>query len=372
MNNRITHLDKASFSGLNQLFRIDLSNNLIKSLHQDIFNNTSQLAEIILRRNQLTQIPAMMFAKLTYLTSVDLSQNLLASVSENAITPNLRYYNKFKHIDLSRNNLTDFPAWLFHIPFVVDINLSFNRLSFQSIEFALQKALDISEEYIIGSMHSIQTKVIKFQQNEFVEFEIAKMEQNSYLQFQFRSLLTHFRLDFGEEVFNCDCNMFNLYQYLYNFDIMDIDERAPESRSTFKYNKNGFSCLRPTELRGKPLIKAPIDALGCDEPLSSCPKHCRCWVRSVDGAVKVNCAHQNLTRLPDSIPDRIIELDFSYNKLRDSTHDFPSYLKSLHLLDLSYNDLEKVDGNLFGYNISDIRLHNNELITLPKEVSTVI
>ena len=93
----------------------------------------------------------------------------------------------------------------------------------------------------------------------------------------------------------------------------------------------------------------------------------------MDGAVKVNCAHQNLTRLPDSIPDESITLDLSHNSLFDLRRDLPNYFKSLHILDLSYNNLENINSNMFEgrYNTSDIRLHNNKLITLPNGVSTV-
>ena len=211
LNNRITHLDKASFYGLGHLYKIDLSNNLIKSLPQDIFNNVVQLANIILRGNKLTHIPAKLFVKLPCLTKVDFSQNFLTSVSEHAISP-LVYYNKFTHIDLSRNNLTDFPVWLLRLPFLEDINLSFNRIFFKGIEFTLQKLLNISQLYTtVDTTGYLQSKTINFHHNQIVEFDISSMEDNFDLLYQFRLLLTGFRLDFGE-VFNCDCTMFRLYQ----------------------------------------------------------------------------------------------------------------------------------------------------------------
>ena len=372
-NNRITHLDSASFSGLDDLLNIDLSNNLIKSLPQDIFHNVVQLANIVLRRNQLSHIPAELFAKLTYLRQVDFSQNFLASVSDNAIATSSVYYNKFTNIDLSRNNLTDFPLWLLHLPFLEDINLSFNKISFKGVVDTLRRSMNVSKFHLVPAAGHIQTKTINFHHNNFFYFDIPKEDQNSFPLYQFRLLLTGFRLDFGEEVFNCDCSLFQLYRYLSNFDIMDINE-VSGSKSTFHYNRNGFGCLQPEELRGKPLLRAPITALGCDEQLPSCPMHCSCWVRSVDRAVKVNCVHQNLTLLPDSIPDRSIALDFSHNRLLDLPNDLPMYFHSLHGLDLSDNHLEHVGGNIFEakYNFSYLRLHNNDLMTLPKEVSMLL
>ena len=368
-NNRIAYLDKDSFSGLNKLLLINLNHNLITSLPREIFSNVPDLAHVLLQGNKLTHISLNMFMKLTQLTELDLSQNSLVSVSEDStVVTALLHYDKLTRVDLSRNNLTHFPAWLLHWPFLVDVDLSNNRISFGGLIATLQTSMDISFDYLTSPGAITQIKTIKLQQNAFTEFDIATLDFD--LLHQLRLLLTGFRLDFGEEVFNCDCKMYQLLEYLRNFDIQGLKDA---SRRILDYNRNGFSCLQPRELRGQPLLQVPVTALGCDKPLPSCPKFCRCWVRSMDGAVKVNCSHQNLTQLPDLIADRSITLDFSYNNLLVMPSDLPNYFKSLHLLDLSYNNLKNIDGNMFEarYNISDLRLHNNELIILPKEVSTV-
>ena len=143
-----------------------------------------------------------------------------------------------------------------------------------------------------------------------------------------------------------------------------------DMQNNFNYNRNGFRCLRPIEFRGQPLLQVPITAFGCDEKLSTCPTNCRCWVRTVDQAVKVNCANQTLTRLPDSIPDGGIELDVSNNELGELP-DVPDYVRFLQVLDLSGNHLHQLNENIFKaqHNISVIRLKNNELMALPRTVS---
>ena len=366
-NNQITHLDKACLSGLNQMITVDLSNNSIQSLPREIFSNVTNLLYINLSGNDLTYIYTALFMKLPHLKILDLSRNSLVSESDNVGATTSISYSEFKRIDLSRNNLTEFPAWLFNWKFLEVINLNGNRLSFRSISLALQK-FNISSVYM-ASPTSKQTKIIYLLQNEFTGFDIGKLDLA--LRTKLLVFLTLFRVNFGEEVFNCDCSMYELYQHLSNFDTRGLEDNQ---RSTFQYNRNGFSCLHPTELRGQPLTQAPVTALGCDEPLPTCPKHCRCWVRSVDRVVKVNCSYQNLTQLPNHIPDRSIQLDFSHNKLVDLQYDFPNYFTSLQTLDLSNNDLTYIDGSMFEaqVNISDLLLHGNRLSALPKEVSKLL
>ena len=274
-NNRIAYLDKDSFSGLNKLLLINLNHNLITSLPREIFSNVPDLAHVLLQGNKLIHISLNMFMKLTQLTELDLSQNSLVGVSEDStVVTALLHYDKLTRVDLSRNNLTHFPAWLLHWPFLVDVDLSNNGISFKGLIVALQTSMDISFDYLTRPAVTTQIKTIKLQQNAFTEFDIATLDLD--LLYQFRLLLTAFRLDFGEEVFHCDCKMYQLYEYLHNFDIKGLKDAT---RRTLDYNRNGFSCLQPRELRGQPLLQVLVTALGCDEPLSSCPKHCSCWVR---------------------------------------------------------------------------------------------
>ena len=360
-NNPMTQLDRESFSGLNQLVSLDLSNNLITSLPQEIFDNATQLRYLILRRNRLTHISLKVFVKLSYLRKLDLSHNSLLSVSTDGISTSSINLAEIRDIDLSRNNLTDFPAWLLLRPYL-SIDLSGNSFAFQAIKLALQKTANTSFGYILGIPY-LHPKTLYLRQNAFTEFDIGKLDSVSLVQFKF--LVLYFRLDFGDEIFNCDCSMYFLYQYLRNINTRNL---IGNQRSTFEYNKKGFNCLRPIELRGQPLMQAHINALGCYESLPTCPKHCRCWVKSIDRAVKVNCSYQNLTQLPNSIPDRSIKLDFSHNKLANVQHVFPNYLPSLQVLDLSNNDLEYIDGSMFEaqLNISDLLLHDNKLMILPE------
>ena len=372
--NRIIHLDKESFSGLRQLVMIDLSYNLLTSLPQGIFANVSHLAYIYLERNKLESIQPMLFMNLQSMTHIDLSDNYLVSVSDWAINVSYYRYDAVESIDLSRNYLTDIPLWVIRLPSLPDINLSGNRLSFASIRAELKKSYDALNRYGIETFSSTRKPgSINFRHNAFTGFDISTLADKLFAGLEY--LFLWYRLDFGENVFDCNCTMYPLYQYFFPIDIDEIrantDLYSDEVLGALDYNKNGFSCHDPTELRGLPLMQAPINAFGCDEQLPACPKHCRCWVRTVDQAVKVDCGNQSLTQLPDSIPEGSIELDFSNNELTELPEELPNYISFLQVFDLSGNSLYKVNEDIFKarYNMTDLRLHNNELTTLPQTVS---
>ena len=440
-NNRIRTLDKASFSGLGDLVMIDLGRNLLTSLPQGLFDDVSQLSYIYLHSNLLSAIEPMLFIKLESLIHVDLSDNFLVSVSDRAVAMAYHNYGKFTSINLSGNYLDDIPIWLLQLPFLEDIDLSGNEMSFESIRRLLQKLNGSGES---GKTSLEVTPLINLQNNAFTDFDISTLDDDLLVHYadvimttmasqitsltdvystvysdadqrkhqssaslafvwgihqdwwiprtkcqlrgkcfhlmtsscvEWVNLLYSCRLNFGENVFNCNCKMYSLQQYMLIYNAVATVLNASEviGHDNINYNYNGFNCGYPMGLRGNPLIQVPVDALGCNEPLPTCPKHCRCWVRSMDKAVKVDCANQNLTRLPLDIPDGSVALNLSNNQVIELQRDVPSYISFLQVLDLSGNYLQGLSENIIkaGYNISDLRLHNNELTTLPKTVRII-
>ena len=364
-NNQITHIDKASFSGLSQLVMIDLSNNLLTSLPTGVFGDVIQMNSIYLHRNKLTVIPSMTFKNLHALSQVDLSDNYLVTISEYAINEPYHDYYGFNRIDLSRNYLKTIPTWLFRLDKMTEIDMSGNMISFQGIRRVLQNivaAKTVSDPHIVNGV----TKSFNLHDNSFTGFDLSTLDKKAYDAFV--NISSRARLDFGESVFDCDCRMFSLYQLLISFATRVGNNGTRDNN--IKYNINSFNCNYPVEFHGQSLIQIPINAFGCDKEMSACPKICKCWVRSVDGAVKVDCANRNLTRLPDSIPEESTELDLSGNQLV-ALPEVPDYVHLLEVLDLSRNYLRQMNQNIFGKrnNISVLRLHGNQLTALPKTVS---
>ena len=366
-DNQITHIDNASFSGLSQLVMIDLSNNLLTSLPAGVFDDVIQMNSIYMHGNQLIVIPSAAFKNLHALSQVDLSDNYLVTISDYAVSEPYRDYYKFHRIDLSRNYLNTIPAWLFHLDTMTEIDMRGNMISFKGIHRVLQTivaAKTVSDAHIVNGA----TKSLNLRNNTFTGFDISTLDNNSYD--AFINILSRTRLDFGESVFYCDCRMFSLYQLLISFALRVGNNGTRDNN--IRYNINSFNCNYPVEFRGQSLIQVPINAFGCDKQMSTCPKICTCWVRSVDGTVNVDCVNRNLTRLPGSIPEESIELDLSGNQLV-ALPEVPDYVHLLEVLDLSRNHLRQVNQNIFvkRNNMSVLRLHGNRLTTLPKTVSSI-
>ena len=370
-NNRITYLDKDCFAGLDQLTTIDISHNLLTSLPEGIFDKVSRVEYLYLRGNELNSIPDMLFMNLEYLIHLDISDNGLVTINDSAINSLYSNFYQFKSIDLSRNYLKDIPTGLFQLDSMAEIDLSGNMMSFQSIQTFLKKMLNAKTASNVHKFVSFVNgpKLIKLDNNRFTSFDTSTLDRELHGTFQ--TFFENVKLIFGDFVFSCDCRMYSLFNYIRSYSSEIISEYSSSGQIIINHNINTFSCFRPEAIRG-PLIQAHITVFGCEEDFSECPKHCRCWIRTMDQAVKIDCAKQNLTQLPASTPNFTIQLDFSNNDLVE-LQNVPDYVHLLQVLDLSGNHLQTINGNIFmeQYNMKDLRLHNNELTTLPQTVSNV-
>ena len=347
--NQISYLAKESFFGLIHLVTINLESNLLSSLPDGIFAGLSSLENILLRQNRITCIDAMTFSNLHYLKRIDLSRNKITHISDEAMGPQ-GDYTQLTNIDLSQNELEDFPIWLLHLKYLGFLDLSHNRISFNGLKSVLSRIP--TTEYItygyrwsIGTtksyFNSDTTKNIILQNNAFTGFDISGLDYK--LDSNFKLLLNHFRLYFYGNPFRCNCNMYSLHHYFGNYNINESRDYG----DIRVYNMKTIVCEKPNGLKGIPLMDVPIKSLGCYKEIRGCPRGCQCWVRTEDGTVKVICSKKSLTNLPESLPYNTTELDFSGNFLLSLPQKFPDYLLSIETLDL----------------------HDNRLTTLPLEVS---
>ena len=80
---QITSISTGTFTGLTQLQRLNLFNNLLTSLDASIFNGLSQLRVLELTANQLTSLDAFIFNGLTQLQQLWLQNNNIISLDRN-------------------------------------------------------------------------------------------------------------------------------------------------------------------------------------------------------------------------------------------------------------------------------------------------
>ena len=373
--NQIANLANETFAGLRHLVTLNIEQNVLSSLPEGIFDGLSSLENILLRGNRLISIEARTFLNLVTLKRIDISQNQLRHISEDAMGWTTAYFNQLTQVDLSENELDIFPLWLLKIRVLKDIDLSHNRISFQGLKLVLSRipnaeflpysnALGFrgSENYYL----SATKKTVNFQKNAFTNFNLSLLVNEEYLNFQL--LLNYFQLDFGGNALRCECQIYNFYNYLREFDT--TEPRDYSQVGVLLYNMNNIICQQPVDLQGVPLVEAPVTSLGCYEEIPGCPRDCQCWVRAVDDVVTVICRNKTLTELPESLPYNTTELDFSGNLLKSFPQDIPDVLLSVNILDFSENVLNHLDGSLFKTlkNTSKLYLHGNHLTTLPAEV----
>ena len=371
-DNLINHLDQRSFPGMFNLLVLNLKNNLINVLVNGIFEDLQNLEYLNLAGNEIALIEAMTFSNLYNLNDLDVSENKLKTISEKALGYSTPLFRSLNFVDFSSNKLTDFPLWLLNVPALFKANLSENFISFKGMNSVLSKL----STYAIQPFRSLKPRELIFYQNRFTSFDISQLRENEQsVLIKFLSFAT---LDFGGNVFYCDCKMYQLYTLFRASGISDTDKPGSSigdsyiPASVFYENINNFKCLHPVGVRGLPLVHVPITTFACHEDVIGCPFPCRCWVRSYDGAVKVECINNNLTHLVSAIPSHAITLNFSTNLLPDMPSPLPRYLLSLEILDLSHNQLQYLNEDLIGMipNVTQLYWSNNQLTSLPHIVST--
>ena len=370
-DNLITHVDQRSFSEMFNLVVLNLENNLIHFLMKGLFEDLKNLEYLNLAGNRIDAVEAMAFSNLYNLNRLDLSENKLKTISEKALGHSALLFRNLNFVALIKNKLTVLPLWLLTLPVLERANLSENSISFNGVKAALSKL----SAYAIEPSRLLMPRKLIFYQNNFTGFDISQLsgdEQSAFVTF-----LSTANLDFGGSVFHCDCKMYQLYALFRASGISGIDKPgtsigdSDSPANVFYENINNFKCLRPPGMRGLPLVRVPVTTFGCYEDVIGCPLPCLCWVRSYDGAVRVECSNNSLTHLVSALPSQAITLNFSTNPLTDMSSPLPRYLLSLEILDLSHNQLQYLnEAQSAWFPMWQLYLSNNQLTSLPHTVST--
>ena len=372
-HNHITYLDPNSLSGLNELIQLDMSYNLIEVLPENVFDDLNNLDSLYLSGNNIVSLESFIFSNLLSLVRVELRENDLYNISEHALGIHPSRFTNLLNVDFSKNRLHGFPLWLLKTSYLTDINLEYNDISFEGVQLLLSK---MSETGFRTPNLDGSSRTISLYYNNFAHFDITLLSWDEILQFQ--KLSSYVRLDFGE-VFHCDCRMYQLYACLHdnihcslNVTLISQLHESLDEKIFFN-NRDSFECLTPIETKGMSLLDVPVTTFGCYEDVIGCPRHCRCWLRSWDKAVRVECMNRNLTQLPAALPDRTYILNYSRNLLTGLT-DLPGYFEAIQILDLSQNSITKINWDLVGKlpHLTILQLHDNGISTLPKAVSTVV
>ena len=374
-DNAITKLPEHFLRGLAELRTFEIESNLLFSIPWNLFQNLEKLARISLKGNLITNISDYTFAGLHELNTVDISSNTLRYFGDKAIDLNSSDYMQLEKISFSSNNLVDFPTFILCLRRLWTINLSFNHISFEGLRKSLSR---IASPWLIhqANAHSIfgtnrykpvTEKFIQLHNNRFEEFDISSF--NELERENFVVLLNFFRLELDGNKLLCDCMMYPFYMYLTSMKTnrtRDYSEIGVEEGNIFS-----ISCESPFDLAGLAVTMVNETEFGCEEDVPDCPQNCSCWVRTVDGAIHVNCHKQRKTTLPDTLPINSTILNFSHNKMTVVPSKWPVYMSNLEKIDLRKNGLKELPGDAIFQLCSrcEVLLQGNDLKTLPNEVN---
>ena len=335
------------------------TNSGIKKLPHDLFNSTKTIKYIHLDDNNLTSIPDFAFEGLSSLNTLNLKRNQIRSIPKSAFDG----MKKLKVIDLEENELTSPIAEIF-APIkesVKKINLGWNLLTeFEYFWVSMMpqnlKILDLRNNMISGSIDthliSFQTEVEINLQENMIKRVILKDENSKHT----------VRLNIEGNQIENDCFKAKLIQHKkkgsYGIQIEMTDEG--------KVDASRLQCPFPSKhLRH-----------------DACAPGCRCSYFAQTGHVLVDCSFSGLSTFQEGLPimdnkeygmqTKKITLVLRNNNIEDIGSLFAKVSKStmslIDSLDLSANNIEKLDTHYLPENITFLSLNNNKINEISEEV----
>ena len=128
LENQIAFIKPNTFFGLNQLTRLDLERNLLRSIDSKTFNglNSTKIRKIFLDGNKIKHIHFKTFTRLTKLTEINISFNRLANIDSKL----LNGLNNLQILNLNNNRIEQLSSNIFDgLTSLKEIHFSNNQLS---------------------------------------------------------------------------------------------------------------------------------------------------------------------------------------------------------------------------------------------------
>ena len=341
-NNRISSLAELSFSALKKLQIIDLSNNLLETIPSRTFRESEELKELHLQNNSLSVLPAGLFSGLSKLLILDLSNNLISS------------------------------EWIFPETFadlirVVVLNLGFNRIKYiNGSTFQNQYSLQIlylnnNEIETIGdnsfaSLYNLHTLILSGNRLKSVH------------SFTFNGLyvLSRLSLDYNE-IDRIEDNAFkncsNLQELYLNGNILSETPKAVIALRSLKglyLNDNGIRGINNQSLSGLLHLSA-VHLSG-----NGITNLTRGTLKELPALRILDLASNRINSLDHGVFDdaptlRSISLE---NNLLSDINGLFMNLNNLHFLNVSNNKITWFDYALIPRSLIKLDVNHNEIETL--------
>ncbi|XP_053202336.1 uncharacterized protein LOC128387182 [Panonychus citri] len=321
--NLLTNLTQIHlFSGNPKLTTLDVSNNRIKTIDAEIFNeNSSNLVNLNFYNNDLSFIPDKLLYHLKNLRSLNIGNNNLHTINNNIFYT----LSNLEVLDLSRNQLISVNPGESKIPFglgtyLKKINLSHNNLTnfnreFNSIQWNLHleiEEINLSSNKLIGQVkipifYSTKSKIIldlRDNQISTINMDAILINEKLFIEILDTNKAYADSTDSSEvkvfisgNPFNCDCNLFPLLKYTRSSTSAKYDSLV--EKVSFDISSDNLKCSSPLTLAGKSFYELNTIDLTCPIVKTKvCPSSCNCWFRAQDERMIIDCQSKNLTLIP--------------------------------------------------------------------------
>ena len=361
--NKLTSLPKNLFRGLSSLLNIYVGKNHLSFLEQNLFEGLENIKRIHLEHNNLASLPDGLFRSLRSLEVVRLDANKITKIEQN---PFLKH-SGLRQLNLGNNKLSSFPSWIFGLIKIEVIDLSFNELTFQDLEKALE---DFDQPIYSDPLKKTPTVLNLSNNNISTLIDSAGLEQIKVdrlipplRQSKFVYLWKAYVIKLTGNPLACDCIMWAVAR-----EVRKILETNPKIRPRF----DTWICDWPYRVKGKSILELGENQwMPRKSPPQNCPPKCFCQERCSDGIVIVDCEERNLTKFPRLMPQGIIELNLINNEIKD----IPAYsfLTNVTVLKLTNNKIDQLQASVLQkLQIMEVLLiDSNKLTSLPREIESM-
>lgn len=372
-NNRITNLPQNLFKSLKKLQHLNLSKNKLGFVPEKIFSFLENLEVLNLGENQLKEITKGTFEGLSKLNYLILNKNKISDIDATAFS----YQTSLVELDLSYNQWVQQPYIFSYLEKLEQLLLSHNNISdflddvlstsvnFKELDLSYNN-LDVLYVTSLVKVSNYNVKVDLTHNNiSYINFEgaVAVATQNAQTLAKadafHNSNYSTTQVDISYNPLECDCNIFELVQYLKN--------RIDPAVKTFTDIKVGdMNCSKPKEFKHVAIKDLYPEKIICEYNSYDCPAECRCFRRPYDSAVIVDCSFKNLTQLPNiTFKDHRIEVNMVGNFIERGPTEGQGYEMVKNLF-LSSNKLKTFDW--CPPYIEELKLDHNNLRVLNPNV----
>lgn len=304
--NNLTILRKNDLQGLRQLKVLQLLENQIQTIERGSFRDLVNMERLRIDRNKLENIPDGLFSEMPNLQRLDLSYNKLHIISKKSLQGSLTLRN----LQLDHNQLT----------------------------CVSQEALKPLRKMEILTLNNNNMTVLpRGLFDHMKKLRILRLINNNFI---------------------CDCHLLWLPRFLRSH------------RGLGLYTE----CNSPSHLQSIEMVDIPETQFKCqgmdinNPPKcgeeATCPSKCRC----TDGVV--DCRDLGLTTVPNNLPEDTIEIRMEQNHIVHIPSGAFSEMKRLRRIDLSNNQISKIDSDAFSglLFLNSLVLYGNKIEELPHGV----